>query len=327
MARGTRTFRRRSSAGRGRHARGPLAEMAFDSLRGQRPHGPGEFDVHGLLGERTQTPDEPGSLLGLLLRRRVTEIPVEDVLGGELQEPLRDVFDLAAQLPQMPRDSRQGYACRVQLGGDGQLLGAGDEEFVGGGPTPLPLPPAPRLPCLPLPPLRSRPRSWDGLQDAEFDRVGDGLVVGNPAERLDQLCPADAGGALVGPRPIDLADQAEDSAEARAGVPGLQQLLDAGERVSAVQQLGDLPQPGQMLGAVHVGPSAAFRLRQQAAVLVRPDRAHRGAAVACEVLDAVARSGGVCHPSCSLRDGRPADRAGRRPCGGRLRQVLDGGAQ
>lgn len=186
---------------------------------------------------------------------------LEDMLGGEVQEAGGDVLDLAAHLPQMTGDRRQRDTGGVQFGGDGEFLRAGDEELV--------------VPA------------GDAFQDAQFHGLGERRLIGAAPEGGVQLGAADAGRLLVGPRPVDLGDQAQDPAEVTARVPGLEEFLDAGEGVAAVEQIGDLAQPGQMGIAVDIGPAAAFRAGKQSAVLVGTDGAHRGAAEVRQVLDAV----------------------------------------
>ena len=63
----------------------------------------------------------------------------------------------------------------------------------------------------------------------------------------------DPGGLLVGPRAADLGDQSEHPAETAAGVPRLQEFLDGGQGVAAVEEVGDLAQPRQMGVAVDIG--------------------------------------------------------------------------
>ena len=227
----------------------------------QSAHGAGEFGIHGLLGQGAQPAYEGGCLHRLGFGRGVVQERLEHVLGGEVQETGRDVFHLPPHLAQMAGDRLQRDACRMQFGGDGEFLRAGDVELV----------------------VTVR----DAFQDAQGDGLGHGGIVGSAAEGGVQVGAADPGRLLVGPRPVDLGDQTEDAAEIATGVPGLQQFLDAGKGVAAVEQIGDLAQAGQMGVAVDVGPATAFGPRQQPAVLVGADGADRGAADVGQVLDAV----------------------------------------
>lgn len=150
----------------------------------------------------------------------------------------------------------------MQFGGAGELLRAGHEELV--------------------------VLAGDALQDAQFDGLGDHRLVGGATlEGGVRLGTADTGRHLVTPRPVDLGDQAQDPAEVEAGVPGSQEFLDAGEGVATVEEIGDLAKPGQVGGAVDIGPPAALRAGEQPAVLVGADGADRGTADVGQVLDAV----------------------------------------
>lgn len=200
---------------------------------GQGAHGAGEFGVDGLLGQRAQPAYEGGGLRGLGIGGRMVEEGLEDMLGGEVQEAGGDVLDLAAQFPQMTGDRQEGDAGGVEFGGDGEFLRAGDEELV--------------------------VLAGDALQDAQFDGLGDRFLVGGAPEGGVQVRSADAGRLLIGPRPVDLGDQAQYPAQVEARVPGREEFLDAGEGVTTVEQIGDLAQPGQMGLAVDVGPATAFR--------------------------------------------------------------------
>ncbi|CAM5638457.1 hypothetical protein SCALM49S_04743 [Streptomyces californicus] len=91
----------------------------------------------------------------------------------------------------------------------------------------------------------------DALQHAELHRLGDGLVVPVAPEPRFQLAAADPVGLLVRPGAVHLRGQTEHPAEPPPGVPRLQQLLDAGQCVTPVEQVRDLPQPGQMRLPVH----------------------------------------------------------------------------
>lgn len=143
------------------------------------------------------------------------------------------MLDLGPYLPQMAGDRQKRDAGGVQFGGDGEFLRAGDEERV--------------------------VLAGDPFQDAELDGLGDRLLVGGAPEGGVQVRAADTGRLLVGPRPVDLGDQAQDPAEVESCVPGLEEFLDAGEGVSAVEQIGDLAQPGQMGVAVDICPAPALR--------------------------------------------------------------------
>ncbi|MET4640897.1 hypothetical protein ABID95_000597 [Streptomyces atratus] len=175
------------------------------------------------------------------------------------------MLDLTAKLPQMTGDCGQRYTGSVQLDSDRELLWTRHQKFVG--------------------PARDR------LEHPELDRLGDRLVVLRTAESPVQLVPGDPVGLFVRPGPMHLGDEPEHPAEAAARVPRLQQFLDAGQRVTAVQQVGDLPEPGKMRVPVHIGPAAPLRCRQQSPVLVGPDRADRGAARVRQVLDPVLGGG------------------------------------
>lgn len=194
-------------------------------------------------------------------RGAVAEISGEDMLRRELQEPGGYLLDLTPKFPQMNGYCAQRYARGIQLHGHRQLLRTGHQELV------------------------VATRDW--FEYSQFHRFGDRFVVGASAELHFQFRAGDAVGPLVRPWPVYLGHEPENTAESASCVPGLQQLLDAGQGVTAVQQVGDLPEPGQMGVAVHVGPAPPFRGRQQPAVLVGADGADRGAAGVREVLDPV----------------------------------------
>lgn len=201
---------------------------------GQCPHCAREFGVHGLLCKGPQPSDEGGRFGGVRVGRLVRSFQVtrEDVLGGELKETGRDVLDLPPQLPQVAGDRGKRDPGRVQLGGHGKFLGARhEEEAVVAGYR---------------------------LQYAELHRLGDRGLVGGAAEAGVQLGAGDPDGLLVGPRAVDLGDKTEDAAEATAGVVGLQELLDGGQAVAAVEEIGDLAQPDEVGVGVDVGPAAAL---------------------------------------------------------------------
>ena len=162
----------------------------------------------------------------------------------------------------MTGDRRQWYTGGVQLGRHGQLLRARHEEQV----------------------LVMGNR----YQHTQVDGVRHRRLVGSAAaEPFDQLGTRYPYGLLVGPRSLDLRGQAEDPAEAAARVPGLQKLLDGGEGVAAVEEVGDLAQPRQVRVAVHVGAAAPLGAREESAVLVGADVAHGRARGPGELVDAV----------------------------------------
>lgn len=149
----------------------------------------------------------------------------------------------------------------MQFGGDREFLRAGHQELV--------------------------VAVGEAFQDAQLDGLGDRRFVGGAPEGRVQVGAADAGRLLVGPGAVDLGDQPQYAAEVEAGVPRLEEFLDAGEGVAAVEQIGDLAQPREMGVAVDVRAAAAFGAGEQPAVLVGADRADRGAAEVGQVLDAV----------------------------------------
>lgn len=165
-----------------------------------------------------------------------------------------------------PEIALRGTPSGVQLDCYGQLLRARDQELV-------------------IPPRYA-------FEHAEVHRLGDRLVVRIAAEPGVQLGPGDPVGLLVRPGAVHLGDEPEHPAQAATRVPCLQEFLDAGQGVAAIQQIGDLPEPGEVGVAVHVGPAAPFRRRQQAPVLVGADRPDRGAAHMRQVLDPVLGGGG-----------------------------------
>ena len=171
---------------------------------------------------RSRRTSDAASAASASVGGRCAEVAREDVLGGELQETGGDVLDLSPQLPQMTGDRGQRYPGRVQLGCHGQLLGARHEEVVRPSPgirssTPELAPPPPPPPRPGVPPNRSS-------SSAREIRTASSSVHGPSTSATRPSTPPS-------PRP---------------GVPGLQQLLDGGQGVAAVEEVGDLAQPGQM---------------------------------------------------------------------------------
>lgn len=89
---------------------------------------------------------------------------------------------------------------------------------------------------------------------------------------------------------IGLGD-AEDIAEIVTAIPGIEQLLDAVEFDTAIQQAADGPHPVEVLGTVETGTPFDLRRRQDAALVIHPEAAHGGPGLPRELIDGVFEPG------------------------------------
>ncbi|MNZ55222.1 hypothetical protein D3C78_731440 [compost metagenome] len=81
--------------------------------------------------------------------------------------------------------------------------------------------------------------------------------------------------------------QAQHVSQVAALLPGFEQFADAGDTVATLQQLADQPQPRQMPAVIDTNPPAPLRRRQQAAILVGAQIAHRGTGLAGQFIHRV----------------------------------------